>query len=411
MPILLGPDGPSLGGFVCSAVTAREDLWKLGQLKPGDTLRFVPVAGSTVAHAPGSPLVGRRGDAVYRRAGDDNLLVEYGPMTLDIGLRMRVHLLSQALCAVPPPGLIELTPGIRSLQIHYDSAVLSRADLLGRLSAIENALPTIDDIVLPSRIVHPPLSGDDPQAQLAMRKYQELARPDAPWRPSNIKFIRRSNGLENEEATRRLIFDASYLVLGLGDVFLGTPMATPLDPRHRLVTTKYNPARTWTPENAVGIGGAYMCVYGMEGPGGHQLFGRTIQMWNSWRTTQAFAQGSPWLLRFFDQIRFFPVSAEDLRQARAAFPHGGYSLKIEETQFSYADYRAFLAREAPSATLPVRVSRITTAVSTSPAAPMAGSTSAEPKAQIDTGSSPSRKRAMSKSWIIISRNSPPERSI
>ena len=37
-----------------------------------------------------------------------------------------------------------------------------------------------------------------------------------------------------------------YLVLGLGDVYLGAPVATPVDPRHRLVTTKYNPARTWT---------------------------------------------------------------------------------------------------------------------------------------------------------------------
>ena len=80
-----------------------------------------------------------------------------------------------------------------------------------------------------------------------------------------------------------IVFDASYLVMGLGDVYLGAPVATPLDPRHRLVTTKYNPARTWTPENAVGIGGAYLCVYGMEGPGGYQFVGRTVQMWNRYR--------------------------------------------------------------------------------------------------------------------------------
>jgi urea carboxylase len=270
MPILLGPDGPSLGGFVCPAVTAREDLWKLGQLKAGDKLRFVPVAraadpvaGPLVRRVTGSPIVGQRGDAVYRRAGDENLLVEYGPMTLDIGLRKRVHLLAQALRTAPPPGLIELTPGIRSLQVHFDGARLSRGELLTRLSDIEDGLPAIDDIVLPSRIVHLPLSWNDPQAELAMRKYQELVRPDAPWRPSNIEFIRRINGLDNEDQTRRLIFDASYLVLGLGDVYLGAPVATPLDARHRLVATKYNPARTWTPENAVGIGGAYMCVYGM----------------------------------------------------------------------------------------------------------------------------------------------------
>ena len=85
-----------------------------------------------------------------------------------------------------------------------------------------------------------------------MRKYQELVRPNAPWCPSNIEFIRRINGLRSDEDVRRIVFDADYLVLGLGDVYLGAPVATPLDPRHRLVTTKYNPARTWTPENAVG---------------------------------------------------------------------------------------------------------------------------------------------------------------
>ncbi|MDH8650078.1 carboxyltransferase domain-containing protein, partial [Klebsiella pneumoniae] len=67
---------------------------------------------------------------VYRRAGDDNLLVEYGPMELDIALRLRVHLLAEAVARVKLPGIIDLTPGIRSLQIHYDSAVLSRRRLL-----------------------------------------------------------------------------------------------------------------------------------------------------------------------------------------------------------------------------------------------------------------------------------------
>ncbi len=94
----------------------------------------------------------------------------------------------------------------------------------------------------------------------------QSVRADAPWCPSNIEFIRRINGLDSIDAVKQIVFEASYLVLGLGDVYLGAPVATPIDPRHRLVTTKYNPARTWTPENAVGIGGAYLCVYGMEGP-------------------------------------------------------------------------------------------------------------------------------------------------
>ncbi|HWK47973.1 MAG TPA: urea carboxylase [Stellaceae bacterium] len=358
-PIILGPDGPSLGGFVCPAVVAQEDLWKLGQLKPGDSVRFEPVAraadpiaGPFPVSKPesGSPILGMRTDGpvpvTYRRQGDRDLLVEYGPMALDLATRLRVHGLMQALDEQRLRGIAELTPGIRSLQIQYDPDRITRTSLLGVLAEVEKTLPEVGTVSVPSRVVYLPLSWNDPSVQLAMRKYQELVRPNAPWCPSNIEFIRRINGLADEAAVKRVIFDASYLVMGLGDVYLGAPVATPLDPRHRLVTTKYNPARTWTPENAVGIGGAYMCIYGMEGPGGYQLFGRTVQVWNTWRATREFAPGHPWLLRYFDQIRFFEVSEAELNEARLALPHGAYPLRIEETRLSYADYAMMLERDA-----------------------------------------------------------------
>src|SRR5258708_24340621 len=40
MPVILGPDGPSLGGFVCPATIIEAELWKIGQLKAGDLGRF-----------------------------------------------------------------------------------------------------------------------------------------------------------------------------------------------------------------------------------------------------------------------------------------------------------------------------------------------------------------------------------
>ena len=176
----------------------------------------------------------------------------------------------------------------------------------------------------------------------------QSVRADAPWCPSNIEFIQRINGLPDLQAVYDIVFAASYMVLGLGDVYLGAPVATPLDPRHRLVTTKYNPARTWTPENAVGIGGAYLCVYGMEGPGGYQFVGRTAQMWNRWHVTQEFPAGTPWLLRFFDQIRFFPVGAEELLTFRQHFVTGRGTLRIEEGTFRLSDYQGFLDKNAGS---------------------------------------------------------------
>jgi urea carboxylase len=199
---------------------------------------------------------------------------------------------------------------------------------------------------VPTRIVHLPLSWDDPSTKLAIEKYMQSVRKDAPWCPSNIEFIRRINGLDNIEAVQRILFEASYMVLGLGDVYLGAPVATPVDPRHRLVTTKYNPARTWTPENAVGIGGAYLYVYGMEGPGGYQFVGRTVQMWNRYLQTADFKDGKPWLLRFFDQIRFYPVSETELLELRKDFISGRFSLRVEETTFSLKQYNSFLQQNA-----------------------------------------------------------------
>ncbi|MBI3546815.1 MAG: urea carboxylase [Gammaproteobacteria bacterium] len=375
MPVILGPDGPSLGGFVCPAVVVRAERWKLGQLRPGNRVRFRPLTRAQAAdretaqehmlatlqatdvprvaasHAPLQDAVlariaadAHQVEVVYRQAGDKYLLVEYGPPVLDLSLRFRAHALMQCLQQQQLRGIVDLTPGIRSLQVHFDNRVLPLARLLDALSAAERELPRIETMQVPSRIVHLPLAWNDSQTQLAIEKYTQSVRPDAPWCPSNIEFIRRINGLADVDEVRRIVFDASYMVLGLGDVYLGAPVATPLDPRHRLVTTKYNPARTWTPENAVGIGGAYLCIYGMEGPGGYQFVGRTLQMWNRYRSTVDFKPDAPWLLRFFDQIRFFPVSEAELMQMRADFPLGRYQLQIEEKIFRLSEYQTFLQK-------------------------------------------------------------------
>jgi urea carboxylase len=380
MPVILGPDGPSLGGFVCPVTLVKAELWKLGQLRAGNRVRFKRLTAqqaqelndtqeSTIEtlHRPSALAVSRRAvlgaitpilassparpsrpAVTYRRAGDCNVLVEYGPMVLDLELRLHVHALMSWLRQQDLAGIIDLTPGIRSLQVHFDSRVLSLDQLLSTLMTAETALPAIDDMQVPSRIVRLPLSWDDDATRLAIARYMQSVRADAPWCPSNIEFIRRINGLDSIEEVRRIVFEASYMVLGLGDVYLGAPVATPLDPRHRLVTTKYNPARTWTPENAVGIGGAYLCVYGMEGPGGYQFVGRTCQMWNTYTVTDAFAQDRPWLLRFFDQIQFYPVSASELLEFRADFLHGRSHVSVHEEVFRLRDYRRFLADNTPS---------------------------------------------------------------
>ncbi|MDF2962775.1 MAG: uca [Paenibacillus sp.] len=380
MPILLGPDGPSLGGFVCPVTTASAEFWKLGQLHPGDTIRFRLLSlqeadalraaqeqrlkaigngkrgnldgieltqSNNDGLTPDYPLLAReeldrRFPIAIRCSGDENLLVEYGLMELDLLLRFQVHALMQAIVESGEIPVLDLTPGIRSLQIHLDRSKITIDEACRKVLELDRHLPPLESIRVPSRIVRLPLSWDDPATQLAIQRYQQTVRPDAPWCPSNIEFIRRINGLADEDEVKKIVFEANYLVMGLGDVYLGAPVATPVDPRHRLVTTKYNPARTWTPENAVGIGGAYMCVYGMEGPGGYQFVGRTIQMWNRLRSTESFKEGKPWLLRFFDQIQFYPVEAGELLKMREDFLRGRFEADITETTFDLGEYLKFL---------------------------------------------------------------------
>jgi urea carboxylase len=362
-PVVVGPDGPSLGGFVVPAVVVRADRWVFAQARPGDTVRLVPVspeqaeaanrdralllgegrqttpqpsvAGGSYRPQPlaSVPADGGRPELTVRRAGDHHVLVEAGPPLLDLTVRLRIHLLALALGARDLLGVVDLVEGVRSVLIGVDETVLTLPDLAAVVVDAWSSLPPLDEVELPVREVVLPIALDDPLVHEAMIRYQQHVRPDAPWCPDNVEFIRRVNGLATREDVFEIVAEASYLVVGLGDVYLGAPVAVPLDPRHRLVTTKYDPARTWTPANAVGIGGIYLCVYGMEGPGGYQLLGRTVPVWRY----DSESDEPPWLLRMFDRLRFQPVSAEQLAAARAEIAAGTAVLETRPATLRLAD--------------------------------------------------------------------------
>ncbi|WP_051452159.1 5-oxoprolinase/urea amidolyase family protein [Actinospica robiniae] len=389
-PVIVGPDGPSLGGFVVPAGVIRADLWKLGQLRPGDRVRLEPVTAEAAAEARDerrrmladpraaaaavifplpaepapaaetpqtpqtpsarsatwdrpSPLLtipasGARPELSVRFSGDHHLLVEAGPARLDLTVRARIHLLHRELAARgllgASAGVPEDVEGVRSLLLGFEPLAVDPRALAERVGEAWLATPDPAGVELPVREVTMPICFDDPGAHEAMHRYQRGVRPDAPWCPDNVEFIRRVNGLRDRDEVFEIVQKATYLVIGLGDVYLGAPLAVPLDPAHRLVTTKYDPPRTWTPENAVGIGGAYLCVYGMEGPGGYQLVGRTVPVWRKPGADRADGAGEAapsWLLRSFDLLRFEPVGHDELMELRAAIADGSIGLRMRET--------------------------------------------------------------------------------
>ncbi len=144
-PVILTHDGPSLGGFVCPVTIAKAELWKVGQVKPGDKIRFHPISveeavalenarlqviatlrphtaqtfdvPSLADNRFGSATVlaavaatDTTPQAVYRQAGDKYILIEYGDNVLDLALRLRVHLLMASLRERPVDGIEELSP-------------------------------------------------------------------------------------------------------------------------------------------------------------------------------------------------------------------------------------------------------------------------------------------------------------
>eukprot|EP00878_Enallax_costatus_P006672 GHUV01006994.1.p1 GENE.GHUV01006994.1~~GHUV01006994.1.p1 ORF type:complete len:992 (+),score=332.89 GHUV01006994.1:1132-4107(+) len=245
MPVILMVDGPSLGGFVCPATIVSTELWKVGQVRPNDNIRFQEITleqafsaiqktdaliaavtslaqgttkvqaaeaelsalqSPTVPDMPATQAVVVRQEAseghpglLIRLAGDRYVQVEYGPMELDLNLRARIHCLEQQLAAANAQGLVETNAGVRSVMIEYDARQLPLPDLLTLIRKADAAIGDVAHMVLPSRIVHLPMAFEERWTAEALQKYMKSVRAEAPYLPSNIQYIANNNGLEDRD--------------------------------------------------------------------------------------------------------------------------------------------------------------------------------------------------------------------
>lgn len=359
--VMLTCDGPSLGGFVVFCVVASAEMWKLGQLRPGDTVRLqrigtalanelnkalstsiesladIPVLGDFLLQQDPTPppvisgeIQSSDGSIIARQAGDCAMVLEFGnEEVFDIRESLKIHAFCQKFGQTSIPGIQETTPGVRTVHIIYAKG-LSPQTVLNRVSEFisSHVVPS----AVSSRTLHLPLAFDDSVSQAAVTRYAATIRSEAPWLPSNVEFLEELNGVDSISS---MLYDATFLVLGLGDVFLGSPCAVPLDPRHRLFGTKYNPSRSFTPRRSVGIGGQYMCIYATDSPGGYQLVGRTVDIWDSACVTGGTLQ--PWLFQTFDRIKFYRVEEAELDSKPAA-----ELIQITEGTFDLTEYESWV---------------------------------------------------------------------
>ncbi|KAF4970130.1 hypothetical protein FSARC_2727 [Fusarium sarcochroum] len=364
--VVLCCDGPSLGGFVVFCVIASVDMWMMGQVRPGDTIRFSPInlgvaieLGKQLDHAIESLSLLPKSEKIttdegilrkqlesisaavgtiehdgqkitVRQAGDRAFLLEFGDASaFSIRQSFGIFAFSEQHQIKPIPGVEELTPGVFSLHVMYTRG-LSPSIMMAHL--VEHVKSYKVPSQIPSRKIRLPIALDDSVSRTAIKRYAATIRGDAPWLPSNIEFLKQLNGIGSLTS---ILEGGEFLVLGLGDVFMGSPCAIPLDPRRRLFGTKYNPSRSFTPRSTVGIGGQYMCIYATDSPGGYQLVGRTIEIWDSDLVYTESAKA--WLFRSFDRISFYPVEELELDDTPKS-----KLIQITDDVLDLADYEAWL---------------------------------------------------------------------
>jgi urea carboxylase len=114
-----------------------------------------------------------------------------------------------------------------------------------------------------------------------------------------------------------------------------------MDPRYIVATPKYNPTRTWTAEGALGLGGPCFAIYPVESPGGYQLVGRSLPIFDLDARNAAF-KDSPFLLRAGDRVTFERVEEERLEAMWEDVRADRYTYDIEDGSFDVGAYLEWL---------------------------------------------------------------------
>ncbi|KAK4093996.1 hypothetical protein Purlil1_1487 [Purpureocillium lilacinum] len=383
--VIFPADAPSLGGFVTSHVVPRAELFKVGQLKPGDRFRFCPIriesamelrkrqaefigevsaalvsgggGGSALDVTPlnltvpccdeatrqSTAIIGTYEEATIRQAGDSYVLVEL-LQSLQLDVRCRVQAVTAALDRAAIKGVRLTTPIGCSLLVEYDGCAIPQADLVDAVKAVLAAelgpgAAAAASRKLASRHIRLPMVFDDKVNRDAIERYMATQRPYATYLPDPVEFIARSNGLASKRDILDKLLGTRILVVGVG-FWSGTPIGIPLDPRARLVVPKFNPSRTFSPAGGLGIGGCFFSCDPVDAPGGYVNFGRTLPGWDKFCVNGVFGD-RPWLFDNFDQLSFYAVDEDEFERIYSRFQAGRFDFEIEPAEFDVDAYARF----------------------------------------------------------------------
>ncbi|MBD8004123.1 5-oxoprolinase subunit B family protein [Bacillus norwichensis] len=204
----------------------------------------------------------------YEYGGDEFIFVELSEeMSLEVNFQAMA--ITKRLKEEQLSGILDICPSNASYMVRFEPEKIHPDELISKLKELEQTT-SIDDFELSSRMVDVPVLFEDPWTHEALMRFRDRHQdPNS----TDLEYTARINGFDSTDALIDAMTGAPYLVTMIGFV-PGLPWCYQMVPRDQQIEApKYVRPRTFTPERAFGLGGAFSVIYPVDGAGGYQLFG------------------------------------------------------------------------------------------------------------------------------------------
>jgi KipI family sensor histidine kinase inhibitor len=232
----------------------------------------------------------------FLSAGDRALVVEFGD-TIDRALSSAVLRLAASIAAAAIRGIVETVPTFRSLMVHYDPLLTTRAELERSIALLLDRAP---EPRRDTRLWHIPFCAEGEFAP----DLAEVAR---------LAGLGAEDVIARHSAVRYHVYMLGFLpgFPYLGDLPAALALPRRADPRLRV------------PAGSIAIATSLTAIYPYESPGGWHLIGTTpIRLFD-------IARPRPALLAAGDAVEFEPIDAAAFAAIRRLVERGDYVAKSE----------------------------------------------------------------------------------
>lgn len=273
--------------------------------------------------------------ARYEFGGDEFIFVEIDEK-MSMEANIKAMMITGALRERDLGGVIDICPSNASYMVRFDPDVVAPRDLKTLLTELDEESGDVpEDFVLNTRIVDVPVLYNDPWTHEAMMRFRDRHQdPES----TDLEYGARTNGFDTVEAFIEHMAGNPWIVTMLGFV-PGLPFCYQLEPQERQIQVpKYVRPRTFTPERAFGVGGAFAVVYPVQGAGGYQLYGLSPTPVLDVKQQMADFEDSIVFPRAGDILRYRSIDRAEFDTTRTQVEAGEFRYRQREVEFSPAEF-------------------------------------------------------------------------